>query len=86
MNQKEVIIPTKDEVITLLTIAKDDYTMQLQSVGELLEMKLADSFIPKINGTPEWGFEGLSIFFNDYAIDDSFSIEEALERLNADKS
>lgn len=84
MKKKEIIMPTKDEVITLLKIAKGNNTIQLQTVGELRGMKYVDSFMPKIKGTPEWGFEGLSKFFNDYAIDDSFSIQDALERLNAD--
>ena len=84
MNKNEVIMPTKEDVIKLLMIAKDDNMIQSQTVGELLGMKMVDSFLPQIKSTPEWGFEGLSKFFNDYAIDDSFSIEEALERLKAD--
>ena len=79
-----IITPTKEEVIKLLKIAKNNTTIPLQTVGDLIGIKLVDSFMPKINGTPKWGAEGLVNFFNENAIEDSFSIEDALEKLNAD--
>ena len=82
MNKKETILPTKDEVVKLLNIAKNDDMLQLQTVGDLLGIKYTDSLMPKIKEAPEWGVEGLSEFFNGYDIDDSCSLEEALERLN----
>ena len=82
MNKNEIIIPTKDEVIKLLTIAKNDEIIHMQTVSELLGMKLLDSYMPKIKGEPKWGYGGLKKFFVDYDIDFSCDFEEALEKLN----
>ena len=83
MSENKVIIPTKEEVIALLTIAKNEKSIRMQTVGEFLGMKLIDSLLPKIEGEPEWGYEGLKEFFVNHSIDLSCTIEEALEKLNS---
>lgn len=82
MSENKVIIPTKEEVIMLLTIAKSDKIIHMQSVSELLGMKWVDSLMPQIKGEPDWGYEGLREFFLNHSIDFSCSFEEALEKLN----
>ena len=59
MSENKVIIPTKEEVVTLLHIAKNDKIIHMNTVNELLGMKWVDSLMPKIKGEPEWGYEGL---------------------------
>ena len=81
MNENKVIIPTKEEIITLLTIAKNDKIIHIQTISELLGMKWVDSLLPKIKGEPEWGYEGLRKFFIDHSIDGSCTFGEALEKL-----
>lgn len=81
MSENNVIIPTKEEVIALLTIAKNDKIIRMQTVSELLGMKWVDSLIPKIKGEPEWGYEGLREFFINHSIDGSCTFGEALEKL-----
>ena len=81
MSENKVILPTKEEVITLLTIAKNDKINHMQTVSELLGMKWVDSLIPKIKGEPEWGYEGLREFFVNHSIDGSCTFREALEKL-----
>lgn len=81
MSENKVIIPTKEEVIALLTVAKNDKIIRIQTVSELLGMKWLDSFIPKIKGEPEWGYEGLRKFFVNHSIDSSCTFGEALEKL-----
>ena len=81
MSENKVIIPTKEEVIALLTVAKNDKIIRIQTVSELLGMKWLDSFIPKIKGEPEWGCEGLRKFFVNHSIDGSCTFGEALEKL-----
>lgn len=82
MVENEIVFPTKDEVIKLLTIAKNDGIIHIKSVGELLGMKWLDSLMPKIKGEPEWGFEGLSRFFAACDIETSCSLEDALKKLS----
>ena len=82
MNEDKVIIPTKEEVVTLLHIAKNDKIIHTNTVNELLSMKWVDSLMPKIKGEPEWGYEGLRKFFIDYSIDGTCTFEEALEKLS----
>ena len=81
MSENKVIIPTKEEVIALLTVAKNDKIIRMQTVSELLGMKWVDSLIPKIKGEPEWGYEGLREFFVNHSIDGSCTFGEALEKL-----
>ena len=83
MSDTKIIIPKKEEVIALLTIAKNEKSIRMQTVGELLGMKLIDSILPKIEGEPGWGYEGLKKFFLDHSIEPSCTFEEALEKLNA---
>lgn len=82
MSEKKVIIPTKEEVVTLLNVAKNDKIIHMKTVNELLGMKWVDSLMPKIKGEPEWGYEGLREFFIIHSIDGSCTFEEALEKLN----
>ena len=82
MSKNEVIIPTTAEVVTLLTIAKNDRIIDIQNIGELLGMKLGDSLLPKVEGVPAWGYDGLRAFFIEHSIDSSCDIEEALEKLS----
>ena len=81
MSENKVIIPTKEEVITLLTVAKNDKIIRMQTVSEFLGTKWVDSFMPKIKGEPEWFYDGLREFFITHSIDGSYTIEEALEKL-----
>ena len=82
MSKSTVIIPTKEEVVTLLHIAKNDKIIHMNTVNELLGMKWVDSLMPKIKGEPEWGYEGLREFFIVHSIDSSCTFEEALEKLS----
>lgn len=83
MSENKVIIPTKEEVMTLLSIAKNDKIIHMQTVNELLGMKWVDSLMSKIKGETEWGYEGLKKFFLEHSIESSCTFEEALEKLNA---
>jgi hypothetical protein len=82
MRKNKTIIPTKEEVISLLNVAKSDKIIHMKTVNELLGMKWVDSHIPKIKGEPEWGYEGLREFFISHSIDGSCTFEEALEKLD----
>ena len=81
MNENNVMIPTKEEVITLLTIAMNDKIIHIKTISELLGMKWVDSLMPKIKDEPEWGYEGLREFFINCSIDFSCTFEEALKIL-----
>ena len=81
MCKENIIIPTKEEVIVLLNIAKIDKSIHMHTISELLGMKWVDSLMPKIKGEPEWGYEGLRQFFIIHSIDGSYTFEEALEKL-----
>ena len=81
MGENKVIIPTREEVLTLLTIAKNDKIIHMNTVNELLCMKWVDSYMPKIKGEPEWGYEGLREFFISHSIVGTCTFEEALEKL-----
>ena len=83
MNKKEVIMPTKEEVIKLLEVAKNDDIIPIHSIGELIGMKWVDGLLPKIEGAPAWGYDGLVKFFKDYGIDNNDSFEEALKKIVA---
>ena len=82
MNENKVLIPTKEEVVTLLHIAKNEKHIHTKTIGGLIGMKLVDSLRPKIKGEPEWGYEGLKEFFLEHSIEPSCTYEEALEKLN----
>lgn len=82
MNENEIILPSKEEVILLLNIAKNDKTLHMQTVNELLGMKWVDSPMPKTKGEPKWEYEGLRKFFINHSIDFSSTFEQALETLN----
>lgn len=82
MIKSTVIIPTKEEVVTLLNIAKNDRIIHMNTVNDLLGMKWVDSLMPNIKGKPEWCYEGLRKFFIDHSIDGTCTFEEALEKLS----
>lgn len=81
MNDNKIVVPTKEEVKKLIRIAMDDSIIHIQTIGELLGMKLVDSLLPIIKGEPEWGFDGLKVFFNEQGINGTDTFEEALKKL-----
>lgn len=81
MIDKSVAIPSKVEVEKLLEIAMNDKIINMETIGELLGMKWVDSLMPKIKGEPEWGYEGLKIFFIEHSIEGSDSFKNALDKL-----
>ena len=81
MSDKSVAIPSKAEVEKLLEIAMNDRIINIETIGELLGMKWVDSLMPKIKGEPEWGYEGLKIFFIEHGIEGSDSFKNALDKL-----
>lgn len=81
MSVEKMILPSKGEVIKLLAIAMNDQTIHMQTIGELLGMKWADSLLPKIKGEPEWGCDELKKFFDEAGINGSDTFVEALEKL-----
>ena len=81
MSDKTIAIPSEAEVKKLLEIAMNDKIIHMESVGELLGMKWVDSLMPKIKGEPEWGYEGLKIFFIEHSIEGSDSFKNALDKL-----
>lgn len=81
MSDKSVAIPSKAEVEKLLEIAMNDRIINIETIGELLGMKWVDSLMPKIKGEPEWGFEGLKIFFIEHGIEGADSFKKALDKL-----
>ena len=81
MSDRIIAIPSKAEVKELLEIAMNDKIIRMESVGELLGMKWVDSRLPKLNGEPEWGYEGLKRFFANHGIESADSFKEALDKL-----
>ena len=81
MDNEKIIMPTKEEVEKLLTVAMNDKGNHMQTVGELLGMKLIDLLLPNIRGGPEWDYYGLRIFFDENGIASSDTFEEALKKL-----
>lgn len=81
MSNEKTIVPSKEDVKKLLAIAMNDQFTHMKTVGELIGMKWVDSLMPKIKGGPEWGYDGLKNFFDEYGIESSATFEEALEKL-----
>ena len=79
--KETVVIPSKQEVKKLLTVAINDSGIHFESIGELLGLKWCDSLLPPIKGEPAWGYDGLVCFFNDHNIENSDSLKVALEKL-----
>ena len=81
MDEKRIIVPTKEEIRKLLNIINNDNIIHIKTVGELLGMKLTDSLVPQIKGEPEWGYDGLKKFFLDNGIDFTDTLKEAENKL-----
>ena len=81
MNNNKTIIPTKEEVIKLLSIIIEDKTIHMETIGELIVMKWTDSILPKIENEPMWGYEGLCKFINSYQINTKDTLKDALDKL-----
>lgn len=81
MSTEKIIVPTKEAVQKLLAYQIEHKTVGIQTIGELLGMKLVDSLLPKIKGEPSWGYEGLRVFCVDNGIDAKDTLEEALRKL-----
>ena len=81
MNNEKIAVPSKEEVKTLLVFAMNDKNIHMETIGELLGMKLVDTLLPKFKNEPEWGYEGLRLFFNERGINGQNTFEEALEKL-----
>lgn len=81
MGDKKVIVPTKDEVKRLFEIIVSDQGIHMNTVSEVLGMKWVDSLFPKIEGEPDWGYEGLVEFCNAHNIILEDSLIAALEKL-----
>lgn len=81
MNNEEINIPSTEEVKKLIEAVMNDKIIHINSIGELLGMKWIDSFLPKLNIDPKWGYEGLRYFFIDHGIESSDSFESALKKL-----
>lgn len=81
MNNNETIIPTKEEVIKLLSMIIEDKTTHTETIGGLLGMKRIDSILPKTENEPKWGYEGLCKFINLYQINTMDTLQDALDKL-----
>lgn len=81
MDGTNVGLPTKEEMIRLLKVASDEKLCHLETVGELLGMKLIDSLLPKSSLEPDWNYEGLRLFLMEHGIDSTDTILEALAKL-----
>ncbi len=79
MKDEKIIIPLKEEVKTLLGVAKNN---RLSQIGDVLGMKLLDLQLPKFDGEPNWNFNGLRKFFEEFGIATSDTIDEAIVKLN----
>ena len=55
MSDEKIIIPTKEAVQKLLAYESEHKIVGIQTIGELLGMKLVDSLLPKIKGESAWG-------------------------------
>lgn len=82
MNKHNIIVPSKEEVQKLLQININSKLIKIDTVGELLGMKFVDSLLPKTQIEPEWGFDGLKLFFENHSINPSLSLQEALNKLS----
>ncbi len=82
MNNVKIVVPSTEDVKKLLVIAMNDKMLRLQNIGELLGMKWVDSLLPKCENEPEWGFEGLKIFFEKYEINGQDTFVDALKKLD----
>ena len=81
MNNNEIIIPTKEEVIKLLSTIIEDKTIHTETIGGLLGTKRIDSILPKTKNEPMWGYEGLYKFINSYQIKITDTLQDALDKL-----
>ena len=81
MSDERIIVPTKEAVQKLLAYEIENKIVGIQTIGELLGMKLVDSLLPKIKGEPAWGYEGLRAFCVDNGINAKDTLEEALRKL-----
>lgn len=81
MTAEKIIMPSKEDVIRLLSFAAKDNITHMTTVNELLGMKLVDSWLPKTEAEPEWGFEGLKQFFMEHKIEGTDTFEDALLKL-----
>ena len=81
MSDEKIIVPTKEAVQNMLAYEIENKIVGIQTIGELLGMKLVDSLLPKIKGEPAWGHEGLRAFCVDNGIDANDTLEEALRKL-----
>ena len=81
MDNKETIIPTKEEIIKLLSVIIENNTTHMKTIGELLGMKLIDSILPKFENEPMWGYEGLCEFIRSYQINATDTLQDALDKL-----
>lgn len=81
MDNKMVIIPTKDEVKRLFEIIVSDQGLHMNTVSEVLGMKWVDSLLSQIVGEPDWGYEGLVEFCNAHNIKPEDSLIAALEKM-----
>ena len=76
------VVPTKEEVRNLLTLMIKSEFIHQKTIGELLGLKLTDSWIPKTKLEPQWGYEGLRKFFVDNNIEVTCTLEEALNKIH----
>ena len=81
MSDEKIIVPTKEAVQNMLAYEIENKIVGIQTIGELLGMKLVDSLLPKIKGEPAWGYEGFRAFCVDNGIDAKDTLEEALRKL-----
>ena len=77
MSIEKVIMPSKEEVQKLLDVAINmkGTVSQMQTVGELLGMKLLDEALPKSSLEPKRRFLG------EHGITSANTLKEALEKL-----
>lgn len=73
--------PTKEEVKQLLALMINSPLVRMNTIGELLGLKLIDSLLPPMEGEPDWNYDGLKEFFAMYSISSSDTFSEALEKL-----
>ena len=76
--------PTKDQVIVLLQqMLKHPKEMMslIPDMNALLGMKWVDQFLPDIKGMPDWDYDGLRAFCEEYKINGEDSIQVAFEKI-----
>lgn len=74
-------MPSKEDVKKLITFTMNAHIIHMKTVDELLGMKWVDSLLPKNKEEPEWGYDGLKKFFDEFGIKGSDTFKEALEKL-----